>query len=470
MTEVRNPTESAARAWLAGQPRPASGSALAPGASETAKLTPEQFEQVAREVLATLPDGPQLFVRGEARRAYADAVFAGACLESADQTPAAEALQALANARRSAMARAMATLPESRATANIPLPPHRFEPLPAQQAWLDTAAPLPIAQLPAPWHVVSEVSQGQLLLRHPDHALAWATTDAQQHTIISLRAVTGHEALTALLNHGFQLEDPQKQRLRAAAQLGTRPPRAPDLEAVLAAGLADGRSRSIVELRHPSHRMRLVEVETRSPRYRAGLVAFFLNDDGGVIGLRFIDGADGYEMMGLADAAAPTLPGADGTPPEAELVTEANAQVERIAANAIPTIEAMIRGPDGVEAVRPKVGDAARVFAPEFAAEAEARYLALWQQDTPKLKRANGSITLKMSVCPAGFFGSENPLAAAFPEGYARMAPKLNPHAVWVGWSYDVDGRAAKYDGLVWVQDDAGGGRWVWFPAVWRVL
>jgi hypothetical protein len=468
MSEVRNTTEEAAYAWLTG-PR-ASEPPAAAASPETGKVTPEQFEQVARDVLATLPDGPQLFVRSEARRVYANAVFAGACLESAPQTPAVAALQAIANARRSAMAQAMATLPESRAIADIPLPPHRFEPLSEQQAWLDTAAPLAIAQLPAPWQVVSESPQGLLLLRHPDHALAWATTDAHQQTIIRLHGIRGHEALTALLHHGFHLEDAQKQRLRDAAHLDASPQRAPDLETVLATGLVEGRSRSIVELRHPSHRMRLVEVETRSPHYRAGLVAFFLNDDGGVIGLRFIDGVDGYDMMCLADAIAPTLPGADGSRPEAELVVEANAQVERVAATAIPTIEAMIRGAEGIEAVRPRVGDAAKVFAPEFAAAAEARYLELWQQDTPKVKRAGGAVRLKMSVCPAGFFGSDNPLAAAFPEGYARVAPKLNPHAIWVGWSYDVEGRAAKYDGLVWVRNDAEGGRWVWFPAAWRVL
>lgn len=485
MIEVRTPTEAAAYALLTGhavldrrRPRPNVEVwtcvwqdqrkdltfVFRPDAAPA--VTPAQFGQVARALLATLPDGPQGFVRGAIRRMFDDALLAGACLDAAEPGPAVDTLHEVARARRAAMAAALPTAPDAGPIDALPVPPHGFRPLPADAAWLAAAAPLPLAELPEPWHVVARGPDGRYLLRHPAHALAWATVDTERRQILRLDGLTGADALTALITHGFRLEEVQLARLRAAAQPpdGGAPPL---LDEVLARGLPAGRARAILELRHPSHRARFVEVETRVPRYKAALVVFLLDDDDRVIGLRPVDGVDGYAMMNLADAIAPTLPGADGSPPEAARMAEADANARRIAAAVVPVIEAMLRGPDGVEAVRPREADAAWVFAPGTAEDAHRRYAALWQQDPPRLPRPAGPVTLQLGVCPAGFLGTDNPLAAPFPAAYAQVAERLNPHAVWVCWAYD-DGRA-RGDGLVWVPEGAGG-RWVWFPKPWRVL
>lgn len=495
MIEVRNLTEAAAYAWLSGHAvlekrRPRPGVEVWACAwrdqlrelvfieNPAAKpvLTPAEFEQVGREVLATLPDGPQVFIRGEGKRVFEDGLLAAACFIAAGAEAAGSALAPLlatANARRAAMAKAIPALPEALPMDAIPLPPHGFQPLPAEAAWMASAAPFAVDALPAPWQVVSRGADGRFLLRHPDHALAWATvpqgSDGRQ--ITALAPLTGRAALVALLTYGFRLEEVQKARLRAAARARPADPDhpsalvRPDLHAVLSNGLGGGRSRAILEIRHPSHRMLLVEVETTDPRYKAALVAFFLDNSGAVLGLRVIEGVDGYEMMRLADFLAPALPGADGSRPEVEQIEAANTEIERIAAAVEPVIAAMLAGPDGIEAVHPRPGDAAHVFMPAVAAEAEARYLALWLKDPPRIKGRAEAVTLVIRVCPAGFFGSDNPLATGFPEGYRTIGPKLRPEVTWVSWDMNSPGRTQSFDGLVWV--DA---RWVWFPSPHRVL
>lgn len=508
MIEVRNLTEAAAYAWLSGhavlekrRPRPGvevwacawrdqlRELVFIENPAAEPVLTPAEFEQVGREVLATLPDGPQVFIRGEGKRVFEDALLAAACFiaAGAEGGPLAPLL-ATANARRAAMAKAIPALPEALPMDAIPLPPHGFQPLPAEAAWIASAAPFAVDALPAPWQVVSRAADGRFLLRHPDHALAWATVEDEAASpegaggavpprgpggrrITALAPLTGRAALVALLTYGFRLEEVQKARLRAVARARPADPEhpsvlvRPDIHAVLTNGLGGGRSRAILEIRHSSHRMRLVEVETLDPRYKAALVAFFLDNSAAVLGLRVIEGVDGYEMMRLADFLAPALPGADGSRPEIEQIEAVNTEVERIAAAVEPVIAAMLAGPDGIEAVRPRPGDAAHVFMPAVAAEAEARYLALWSKDPPKIKGRAEAVTLVIRVCPAGFFGSDNPLATGFPEGYRTIGPKLRPEVTWVSWDMNSPGRTQSFDGLAWVD-----GRWVWFPSPHRVL
>ena len=496
MIEVRNFAEAAAYAWLAGhaviekrRPRPGvevwdcawrdqlrelvfvENPAAAP------PLSPSQFEQVGREVLATLPDGPQAFVRGEGKRVFEDALLAGACLVAAGAelpgNPLAPLL-AQAIARRSAMVRALSALPDALPVDAIPLPPHGFVAGPAESAWLATAAPFPVEDLPDPWHVVARGPDGRFLLRHPDHALAWATVAqaAEGRRIVALAPLSGRPALAALLAHGFRLEEVQKARLRAVARAGAADPDdprspvvLPRIEDVLRLGLGEGRARAILELRHPAHRMRLVEVETRDPRFKAALVAFFLDASDAVLGLRIIEGVDGYEMMRLADVLAPALPGADGSAPEAEQIENANAEIERIAAEVKPVIAAMLASQDGSDAVRPRPGDAGRGVVSADAAAVERTDAALWRTDPPRIRLRASEVSLVIRVCPAGFLGTDNPLARGFPDGYARIAYRLDPKVTWVCWEVKTPGHSQSFDGLAWVGD-----RWSWFPSPYKVL
>ena len=388
------------------------------------------------------------------------------------------------------MAKALPTLPESLPVEAMPVPAHGFEPGRSERRWLETAAPLPVGALPEPWQVVSRGADGRFLLRHPDHALAWATvvTNGEDRSITRLDCITGRDALTALVTYGFRLEEVQRAAARRLSRAGRADPDdpaspvvSPSIESVLGLGLGDGRFRAILELRPSTTRtMRLVEVETRDPRYRAALIAFFLEpgSDGidRVVGLRPIEAVDGYEMLRLADGFAPTLVGRDGSRPEVEQISYANAEIVRIAAEVEPVIAAIVAGP-GIAAVEPRPGDAARVFTAAIAARAEAAYAALWAADRPRIPGPAGEVRLTIRVCPAGLFGGDNPLASLFPAGYAAIASDLLPHCTWVAFGVVRPGRTRDFDGLVWVVEPANpitsdppGGRWVWFPSPWRVL
>jgi hypothetical protein len=117
-------------------------------------------------------------------------------------------------------------------------------------------------------------------------------------------------------------------------------------------------------------------------------------------------------------------------------------------------------------ALRPRPGDALRVFAPALAVAAEAAFAARWPEAGDLPVPGPGS-RLDIHVAPAGLLLDDNALSRHFPGGYQRLAPHLQPQRVWVAWKVIERGASAgiAYDGLVWIDD-----HWAWFPKPFRVL
>jgi hypothetical protein len=134
-----------------------------------------------------------------------------------------------------------------------------------------------------------------------------------------------------------------------------------------------------------------------------------------------------------------------------------------------PLLEALSRvgTPEVLAAVKPRDGDYELVFAdPATAARARTIYQEEWTRHSrpqplrPELSR------LHVHAAPAGMFGFDNELSWHFPRGYRALAPKLNPHRVWVCWKYTRPNETSggmSYDGLVWCDD-----HWAWFPKPYR--
>ena len=236
--------------------------------------------------------------------------------------------------------------------------------------------------------------------------------------------------------------------------------------------LGDGRHRAIVELRGGGDRVRFVEIETREPRFRGALVAARLDESERVLGVRIVEGLDGYEMMGLLDATAPHLPGPAGEPPIAVSTAHLGEALEVIGAAVRPILEALVdpaRAAATTATLTPRPGDAARVFQGTDAelAAIEARYTELWAKDPPRVRAPAAAVTLRIIVATAGMLLPDAPMAKTFPPRWASVAERLRPERAWVAWAYEPvgGGRSTDYDGLVWIDD-----RWAWFPAPWRVL
>jgi hypothetical protein len=121
-----------------------------------------------------------------------------------------------------------------------------------------------------------------------------------------------------------------------------------------------------------------------------------------------------------------------------------------------------------IAALRPRPGDAARVFAgsAEQIAAIEQRYLNLWSTDPPRVRAPTREVHLRIFVATAGMLAQPD-MTPPWPRSYASIADQLQPSRTWVAWAYAPTdgGRPSDYDGLVWVED-----HWAWFCAPWRVL
>ncbi len=426
------------------------------------------FAQIGAERLSSVPATPLGFVRGEARRCVADLLLAayalGEALRWGQDDVLASALQR-ANERRSTWIAALPTLPEARALANVPLPPHGFLPPPALAGWLSRPLPVSIEEIPEELSVVTRAEDGRFLARHPTHTLAWLTVSVARE-VVAIEPLAGRGALAAVVEHGFTFLEVQKARLRACGQA------LDPLAQLLVEGLGEGQSRAILELRGGGDRVRFLELESRDPRFRGALLAARLDEEERVLGFRLIEGLDGYEMMGLLDATAPHLPGAMGEPPLAVSASKLEASLAEIGAGVRPLLEALVdpaRSGEAIGSIAPRPGDAAKAFVGTEAelASIDARYAALWVADPPRVRAPSAQVTLRIIVATGGMLLPDAPMAKAFPPTWARVAERLRPERAWIAWAYEpvAGGRSADYDGLVWVDD-----RWVWFPAPWRVL
>jgi hypothetical protein len=147
---------------------------------------------------------------------------------------------------------------------------------------------------------------------------------------------------------------------------------------------------------------------------------------------------------------------------------QALALAEALAVVVEPVLRALHGEGQGalLAALRPRPGDAARVFAPELAAIAETAFAARWPEAGELPVPGPGS-RLDIHAAPAGLLLDDNALSRHFPGGYRRLAPHLQPQRVWVAWKVLERGASAgiAYDGLVWIDD-----HWAWFPKPFRVL
>jgi hypothetical protein len=441
-----------------------------PSAGASTLVDAAGFAQVGAELLASVPSSPQGFVRGEAKRCIADLLLAayafGEALRSGAAADAAHLQSALdaANLRRTTWVNALAELPDARSPDSIPVPAHGFSPPEPIARWLGRPLPFPIEEIPDELQVVVRGDDGRFLARHAAHTLAWLSVSPERK-VVAIEVLEGRPALLALIQHGFALLEVQKARLRACGQPGDL------LAEMLGNGLGEGRDRPILELRHSTERVRFLEIETRDPRFRGALLAVRLDEAERVQGWRLVEGADGYEMMGLLDATAPHLPGPGGERPVVEAANELRAALEAVGEQVRPLLAALVepaRASEVVASLRPRPGDVARAFVgdeSEFSM-IEARYASLWSADPPRVRAPAREVQLRIFVATAGMLG-EPDMSPGWPRHWAAVAPRLVPSRTWVAWQYaPTDGsRGTDYDGLVWLDD-----HWAWFPAPWRVI
>ena len=371
------------------------------------------FAQVGAELMASVPASPLGFVRGEAKRCIADLLLAAYSFGEALRFGEDGALRVArdgADVRRKAWVVQLASLPESRSFANIPLPSHGFVPPPEIARWLARPLPFPISDIPDELNVVARAADGRFLARHAAHTLAWLSVSPGRE-VLAVQPLSGREALAALIAHGFSLLEVQKARLRAVGFPGQA------VAAVLRDGFGEGRDRAILELHSPAEKVRFLEVETADPRTRGALLVLRLDESDRLLGMRVVEGLDGYEMMGLLDATAPHLPGPGGERPEAESAALLDTSLQVVGEQVRPILEALVdagRSREAVATLRPRTGDAAKVFAGNVTA-IESHYAELWDKDPPRIRTAAAEVSLRIHVATAGSLKPGGTGEAAWP-------------------------------------------------------
>jgi hypothetical protein len=175
---------------------------------------------------------------------------------------------------------------------------------------------------------------------------------------------------------------------------------------------------------------------------------------------------ESHPRRAIADAALRTA---------AALGRQRTAQAESLAAieilrgQLLPLLTALTQDTEGhlTAQLRPRPGDAERVFVPEVAKAAAEAYEKLWTTTPPRITRASSGSRITCHLAPAGMLAEPNLLSREFPGGWRAVASLLQPQRVWAAWKVIEPGKTAgmAYDGVVWVDD-----RWVWYPKPYRVM
>jgi hypothetical protein len=175
---------------------------------------------------------------------------------------------------------------------------------------------------------------------------------------------------------------------------------------------------------------------------------------------------ESHPRRAIADAALRT---ASALGRQRTAQAESLAAIEILRAQLLPLLTALTQDTEGhlTAQLRPRPGDAERVFVPEVAKATSEAYEKLWTITPPRIARASSGSRIACHLSPAGMLAEPNLLSREFSGGWRAVASLLQPQRVWAAWKVIELGKAAgmAYDGLVWVDD-----RWVWYPKPYRVM
>lgn len=118
-----------------------------------------------------------------------------------------------------------------------------------------------------------------------------------------------------------------------------------------------------------------------------------------------------------------------------------------------------------VQTLCPSVEDCTKLFDQELA-DPIAKGIAQLYTQSMRVAPGERYTTIEATAATAGMLRWPNELSHQFPSGYRDIAGWMNPKRVWLTWVFkSTGGGTVRYDGLAWVED-----HWVWLPKVFRVV
>ncbi len=272
----------------------------------------------------------------------------------------------------------------------------------------------------------------------------------------------GLEALVARLGPEPQRPEPAGLLPQARASLERALVPGRPLMAAIQAGVQGAllAASPIVQLRTgPDRWRRFFAITGTGTPVAVTVLAVDTDDRDGILGHALLEGGAAQAQL---DALAPLV----ATPETARqaAMLSAAALEESLAAQ----LHAGMADPEALAAsLRPRAGDAHKVFRADVADAIDAAQTESWTHGKVRIRVQSHQTDIRVNVAPAGMLAQDSPLVRPFPQAYRALSEYLEPSRVWATWVHHAPGVAQgmRYDGLVWVDD-----HWAWFPKPWRAL
>lgn len=308
------------------------------------------------------------------------------------------------------------------------------------------------------WRVVT-VGDERRLLRHQNGAMLLLKC-GKEGSVEASKLLEGPEALMGWAVNGFSLTRETAVTLLDCVQAGQTLNAAIDaLKTQLRGhlnvlGSVDAGGNRVLHF---------LLVDEDSVRRRAAVLALVVDSSQRVLGSQVLQGPPGFDQMMRVLERVSLEKSQD---PQLQMLARRQAFSSEARLAVAPFLSTTKDRDELTKALRPRPGDAAKVFLAELGPAVEAAVDRLWESGV-RIGPDSGQTEVSARVAFKQDFDEDAPHTREFAQAYKALADYIQPNRPWVSWTYHEPGKekGTRYDGLVWIED-----HWAFFPKPWRLL
>jgi len=326
--------------------------------------------------------------------------------------------------------------------------------LPATPCDLEAFSPL----LQGEWRVVTD-DPNRRLLRHTEGALLLLRR-GEGSEVLDSHLLEGPDALMTWAVNGFILTPETAGALLEGAQVGGT------LDQAIASLKAQlkGHMNVLASVDAGGGRvLHFLLIDEDSTRRRASVLALVVSPEKILMGTQLLQGPPGFDqMMRVLERVSLEHSGDENLKRLAQ--REAVVNEARLALAPFLNLERDHRAM--TDALRPRPGDAAKVFLPELSTAIDAALERIWEKGIV-IRPAGGQTEVSAMAGLPEDFSEQAHHTRGFAQAYTPLAAYLQPGRTWVSWTFHAPGeeKGRRFDALVWIDD-----HWAFFPKPWRLL
>jgi hypothetical protein len=308
------------------------------------------------------------------------------------------------------------------------------------------------------WRVVTDDSDRRLL-RHTDGALLMLRR-GEGDEVRDSHLLEGPDALMTWAVNGFVLTADTAGSLLENALVGSS---LNDAISALKANLK-GHMNVLASVDAGGDRvLHFLLVDEDSVRRRASILALVVSESKMLLGCQLLQGPPGFDqMMRVLERVSLEHSGDENLKRLAQ--REAVVNEARLALAPFLNVDRDHRAM--TDALRPRPGDAAKVFLPALSTAIEAALDRVWAKGIT-IRPAGGQTEVSAMAGLPEDFAEQAVHTRGFAQAYTPLADYLQPGRIWISWTFHASGeeKGSRFDSLVWIED-----HWAFFPKPWRLL